>query len=88
MQRLILAGNVAFSDISCARLGVTPALEVWDEPTNHLSAEGVEDLSYFLKDRSTVKGRTILFIDHKTIDSGVFDGSFTVELTKHGSSLR
>jgi DNA repair exonuclease SbcCD ATPase subunit len=86
-QRLVLAGSVAFSDISCSRLGVEPSLEVWDEPTNHLSVEGTEDLSMFLKDRSTIKERVVLFIDHRTLDFGVFDGSFTVRGTAQGSVL-
>jgi DNA repair exonuclease SbcCD ATPase subunit len=87
-QRLLLAGSVAFSDIACARLGVQPSIEVWDEPTNHLSAEGVDDLADFLKSRSSLTGRTVLFIDHKTVDFGVFDGSFTVEMDSQGSTIR
>jgi len=73
-QRLRLAGNAAFSDLVCDRLGVRPSLEIWDEPTQHLSSQGCDDLMEFFKYRSRVLNKQVWVIDHRTLHSGDIDG--------------
>lgn len=87
-QRLIVAGSAAFSDMCCSRLGIQPSVEIWDELTNHLSQEGIEELLEFALARARVTDRTVLFIDHQTITSGVFDGTYQVHLNEAGTSVR
>src|SRR4029077_19584673 len=51
-QRLRLVGALALSDVLLNHAGITTNLEVLDEPTSHLSQEGVRDLLPFLAERA------------------------------------
>ncbi len=86
-QRLILGGSVAFSDLACSRLGVSTSMEVWDEPTKHLSPGGVEDLLAYLHARARRLKRQIFLVDHRSIEAGEFSGSYTVVMDKQGSRI-
>lgn len=86
-QRIRLVGSLALSEVLLARAGVECNIEILDEPTKGLSTEGVEDLCEFLSERSRKLGRTIWLVDHKTLESSLFDNVVTVTKTKAGSAL-
>ena len=86
-QRWQLATTFAFSDMLLARAGLTTDFEILDEPTHHMSPEGIEDLLVCLKDRAQDMGRRIFLIDHNSISMGDFDGVFTVTKTKSGVTV-
>lgn len=86
-QRLRIAGAIGLSDLVQARTGFRPILEVWDEPTQHLSTEGIDDLLRFLKDRARSQDRQVWLVDHRTHSAGDFDGMTTVVLGDSGSTL-
>lgn len=86
-QRLLLAGDTAFASLACGRMGVAPSIEVWDEPTRHLSPEGVRDLVDFLHTRARNTDRQLFLVDHNTIESGQFAGTYTVTLDHLGSRI-
>lgn len=86
-QRLRLVGALALSEVLLARAGVECNVEILDEPTKGLSTEGVEDICEFLSDRSHRLGKTIWLVDHKTLESSLFDKVITVSKTKNGSTL-
>lgn len=86
-QRLRLVGALALSEVLLARAGVECNIEILDEPTKGLSTEGVEDICEFLSDRSHRLGKTIWLVDHKTLESSLFDHVVTVSKTKEGSRL-
>ena len=86
-QRLRLVGALALSQVLLARAGVDCNIEVLDEPTRHLSTEGVEDLCEFLARRATDLERTIWLVDHKAIESSYFNKVVTVTKTSKGSSI-
>lgn len=86
-QRWQLATSFALSEVLLARAGVSPSIEVLDEPTRGLSAVGVDDLLEHLHDRALELGRAIFFVDHHSLDKGSFDGTMLITKSKSGSEL-
>lgn len=84
-QRLRIAGNMGQSDLIRDRLGISLPLEVWDEPTQFLSPQGVTDLLDSLKQRALAKQRQIWVVDHRSLGYGGFDGVVTVVKDRRGS---
>lgn len=66
---------------------MTINIEVLDEPTRHLSNEGVQDLCEFLSARATSLERNVWLIDHMAFESGIFENVVTVVKSKNGSRL-
>ena len=86
-QRLRMAGALGFSSLIKSRRGVSCNLEIWDEPTAHLSTEGVYDLLDFLKHRADTLGTQIWLVDHQSLDYGGFDGHLSIVKTVTGSMI-
>lgn len=86
-QRLKIAGAIGLSNLIASRNAIKPSLEVWDEPTQHLNATGVEDLLGFFRDRAESTGRQIFLVDHRSLDQGLFDGEYRVTKTRKGSTI-
>lgn len=84
-QRLRIAGNMGMSNLIRDRLGITLPLEVWDEPTQGLSAAGVEDLLSSLTERAQSEKRQIWIVDHRSPGFGHFDGTVVVVKDSKGS---
>jgi DNA repair exonuclease SbcCD ATPase subunit len=82
-QRLRLAISIALSTLLRSRMTSAPSLEVWDEPTTHLNADGVDDLIRLLGERA--EQRAVYLVDHRTLDQGIFAG--TVTITKDSDGL-
>ncbi len=86
-QRLRLAGSLGLVDLVSSWTGFRCNIEVWDEPTQHLSAQGVADFLAFLRDRATALGKVIWVVDHNRLSVGDFDGTWTVERDERGSRI-
>lgn len=86
-QRWQLAVTSALSEILLARAGINTDFEILDEPTTHLSQEGIEDLIECLKTRARELNRRIYLIDHHALPLGSFDGSITVVRSPDGVRL-
>lgn len=86
LQRIRLAGTVGLSTVILERRGVEPGFEVWDEPTRHLSQEGIQDLLSVLSVRAEELGRAIFLIDHHSLDTGKASG--IIRVTKDGQGSR
>tara|TARA_R100001510_G_scaffold47663_1_gene45068 strand:- start:2121 stop:3956 length:1836 start_codon:yes stop_codon:yes gene_type:complete len=84
-QRLRIACAVGLANLIRSRMANPPALEVWDEPTNHLNVEGVQDLVSFMASRS--RDKQIWMVDHRSLDCGDFNDVLTVAKTAAGSEL-
>lgn len=85
-QRLRIAGQMAFMDlVSFGTMGCN--LEVYDEPTSHLSFEGVEKLLEVLKERARENNKTIVMSAHHRLINRIFDIELKVIRDKHGSRL-
>jgi DNA repair exonuclease SbcCD ATPase subunit len=85
-QRLRIAGAVGLAQLIKGRKGITSSLEVWDEPTGFMDAEGISDLLTFFDARSREANRQIWWMDHRSLNAGVFDGE--IHVTKEGTGSK
>lgn len=86
-QRLRLIGALALAQLLLNYAGVQTNLEILDEPTQHLSPEGVQDLCEFLAGRAQQFQKQIWYCDHQSIESTCFSSVLTVHKGKLGSTL-
>lgn len=87
-QRLRLSGTLGLMDLIKSRTGVNYDIEIWDEPMQHLSHEGIMDTLELLTERSKSTGVKLFLIDHRDLDSfGGFDGNIKLTKTKEGSII-
>ncbi len=86
-QRLRLAGDLGLANLIMHRAGLSNTIEFYDEPSRHLSPEGVLDLAETLQERAIASGKRIFLIDHQNIDFD-FTGRYTAVIDKDGSHLR
>jgi hypothetical protein len=84
-QRWHIAVTCGLSEVLLSRAGIDPDIEVYDEVTNYISSEGIEDVLEFLKERSIELGRKIYLIDHHV---GVGDFTDVVNLVKDEAGIR
>lgn len=87
-QRLRLVGALALAEVLLAHAGVTTNLEILDEPTQHLSAEGVRDVCDYLVERARYLKRQIWYVDHMSVDSARFASVTTVVKDRTGSYIQ
>lgn len=86
-QRWQMATAFGLSEVLLARSGVEPNILVLDEPTKGMSPNGVDDLLECLKQYAIENKRVVYFVDHHSLDKGMFNGMITVEKTKAGSRI-
>lgn len=86
-QRLKLIGSAALSSVLLNHVGVSTNLEIYDEPTESLSREGVADLVDMLAQRAKEAKKNIWLVDHHVIESSAFVDTVLVTKDKHGSHL-
>jgi DNA repair exonuclease SbcCD ATPase subunit len=86
-QRLRLISALALSEVLLTRAGIDPDLEVLDEPTRHLSSEGIRDLCEFLSLRAQEQHKGIWYVDHQSVESAQFTSVLTVVKGKNGSKI-
>ena len=86
-QRLRLSGTCGLSDLIRSQSGCNLGLEVWDEPTDGLSPQGITDLLEALKARAQREHRQVWVVDHHALGYGAFDGVYTVVKDATGSHI-
>ena len=86
-QRLRLAGRIGVSSVIMSGRGLSHGVEVWDEPTQFLSEEGIDDLKTALARRAESLGIQIWLVDHRAYDLGGFQEAWTVKKTREGSVI-
>lgn len=86
-QRWQLAARFAMSEVMLARAGLSPNIEILDEPSAHMSPAGVEHLLSCLRERALRLGRAVWVVEHHSLDSGQFDGVVTVTHDEEGSRV-
>lgn len=79
-QRLRIIGAVALSEVLLRRAGIVCDLLVLDEPTRHLSPEGVQDTISFLLERA--RHAQVIYTDHNAIETHRFAGVVKVTRTR------
>lgn len=87
-QRLQLAGDLGLANLIMQRAGLRNTIEFFDEPSTHLSPEGMMDLANMLHERAIEEDKIIWIVDHTSITNfGEFEKTITVEKTENGSSI-
>ncbi len=87
-QRLQLAGDMGLANLIMHRAGLSNTSEFYDEPSTHLSPEGMMDLANLLHERAISEGKRIWIVDHASITNfGDFEAVITAEKTKNGSAI-
>jgi len=86
-QRLRLLATLALSETLLNHAGVVPSIEILDEPTRNMSAEGVRDVISFLSDRARRMRIAVYYVDHAAVESAAFAGALVVAKGKGGSRL-
>ena len=86
-QRLRVAANMGLANLIRARSGCLLDLEVWDEPSNGLSQQGIRDLLEALAARARSEARVIYVVDHTAHSFGQFAGGAIITKTLTGSTL-
>ena len=86
-QRLRMVGALALSEVLLDHAGIATDFEVLDEPTRHLSPEGVRDLCDYLATRAEQLGRRTFYIDHLAVESALFASTTTIEKGADGSHV-
>ncbi len=86
-QRLRLAGTMGLASLILSAKGVTSNIEVFDEPSRHLSSEGIEDLTALLSQLARDTDKQIWLVDHCQYDAGAFDSITTIVKTTEGSYI-
>ena len=87
-QRWQLASTFGLAEVLLTRAGVSTDFEFIDEPTQHISDEGVDDLLECLKERAEKTDRRIFLIDHRVLNKGAFDGVITCTKDKTGTHVK
>lgn len=85
-QRLRLAGVMGLADLIMAYSGLQSNIEVYDEPSQHLSTTGITDILNLLTVRASNRSINIFLIDHRSLDYGDFAG--TIKIVKDASGSR
>lgn len=86
-QRLRIASAIGLQSLLSNRLGARCNVEVWDEPTTHVSEEGISDLLDFLSSRARLTKKQIWLVDHRSLDQGRFTAQVTAVKTKLGTAF-
>lgn len=86
-QRLRLVGALALSEVLLNYANVQVGLEILDEPTRHMSSEGIEDTCAFLAERAYQLDKVIFYTDHAAVESRYFVDTITVEKDSKGSRI-
>jgi len=88
-QRLQLAGDMGLSNLIMTQAGLSNTIEFYDEPSTHLSHEGMLDLAALLHERAFAEGKQIWIVDHTTITNfSKFKGIITATKDSNGSSIK
>jgi energy-coupling factor transporter ATP-binding protein EcfA2 len=85
-QRVKLAVSLGLASLIQSLAGIYISIEAWDEPTNWLSPEGIDDLLDCLYRRAETTKRTTWLIDHRSL-SFPFDATYEAVKTKEGTTI-
>lgn len=86
-QRLRLAIAQGLASLILRSAGCYWSIEVWDEPTNFLSSEGIEDLLEALQYRAESQKKQIFITDHRALQFAGFKEIWGVVKDQSGSKI-
>jgi len=86
-QRVRLAGCFGLANLIMERAGLESKIEFYDELSQHLSTEGIEDMLITLHERAVTYNRQIIIVDHHSMSYADFSGTWKVIKDKNGSRI-
>lgn len=86
-QRLRAAGTFGLSALILAQCGIDSEIEIYDEPCQHLSPEGIDDLLSLLAHRARTLNKQIWLIEHRALDFGDFASVLSIVKDDTGSHV-
>lgn len=86
VQRLRLAGDLGLANLIMEQAGFVNSIEIIDEPSEHMSKEGIEDLLETIHQRAHSTEKTIWLVDHHTVEFSGFSGTLTAVMNNEGKS--
>lgn len=84
-QRLLIVGALALSEVLLRHAGIECDMIVLDEPTRHMSREGVDDLVEHLIELG--RNKQIFYVDHQVVESNRFANVITIHKDANGSRI-
>lgn len=85
-QRLRLAGDLGLANLIMEQVGFVNRIEIIDEPSEHMSPEGIEDMVETLHQRAHAMQKQIWLVDHNTMEFSEFSGVLTAEMDAKGQA--
>lgn len=85
-QRLRLAGDLGLANLIMEQAGLVNTIEMIDEPSTHMSQQGIEDLLDTLHQRAHSTGKQIWIVDHHSVEFSGFTGTLTAIMDDKGRS--
>lgn len=85
-QRLRIAGDLGLANLIMEQAGLKSEIEIIDEPSEHMSAEGIEDMIETLYQRAYDEEKQIWLVDHNTVEFAGFSGMLTAEMDSKGKA--
>lgn len=86
-QRLRIAATMGLANLIYNYTDIDCDVEVWDEPSAHLSEQGITDMITVLNERAENLQKKVFLIDHRSIDVGLFKSRINVVKTLDGSRI-
>ena len=86
-QRVKLAGCFGLANLIMERSGLVSKVEMYDEPSEHMTEEGITDTLNTLRDRAINNARVIICVDHHAISYGDFANTIMIEKDETGSRI-
>jgi DNA repair exonuclease SbcCD ATPase subunit len=86
VQRLRLAGDLGLANLIMEQAGFINYIEIIDEPSAHMSREGIEDMIETIHQRAHDTGRQIWLVDHHTTSFTGFSGVLTAVMDQKGKA--
>lgn len=85
-QRLRLAGDLGLANLIMEQVGLDNQIEIIDEPTEHMSREGIDDLVETIHQRARDTRKQIWLVEHHSLNSTNFSGMLTSIMDEKGQS--
>ena len=87
-QQLRLCSVFAISSLIQSHMNVQWGLEIYDEPSRHVSDEGLDTILNILYERAIRLKKIVFLTDHRFLESREFQGIAEVTKTEDGSFIR
>jgi DNA repair exonuclease SbcCD ATPase subunit len=86
-QRISMAISIGIASMIQRMAGVYYGIEIWDEPSAHLSQEGIQDMLECFRRRAEETGKAVWIVDHQISLHSGFDRQWLCVKDAQGSHV-